>query len=287
MILDARTRLAALLGYPVEHSLSPLIHNTAFRTLGLNRVYVAFSVPPEGLRAAVEGLEALGAVGSNVTIPHKQAVFSLADELSEAARITGAVNTLVFDRSPSGSLRRGDNTDVAGFLEPLGSLPLAGVEMLVFGAGGSARAVVYALLKMFHPSRLTIAARDPHKAALLAESLAAFDSRSALRVVPFAEAAPAVRSARLLVNTTPLGMHPHPEGSPWENASDFGPGQFVYDLIYNPRETRLLCDAASRGAVPIGGLAMLAAQAAASFIQWTGLPMPTDAVYEAIGAVRS
>ena len=286
MRIGAHTQVIALLGYPVEHSLSPLIHNTALASQGLDFVYVARPVAPDDLAAAVEGLRALRFVGANVTIPHKQRVLPLLDELSEQARAVGAVNTIVARADERDERFRlyGDNTDVAGFQVPLRAYArrLTGMPMVVWGAGGAARAAAYALLSAFAPAALTVAARDVQKAQALVDSLRTFDPGRVLSAARLEEAAPAVRESSLLVNTTPLGMYPHTEGTPWPDAQDFSSRHIVYDLVYNPRETRLLRDAAVRGATTLGGLAMLIGQAAASYVQWTGRDMPTDEVEHAL-----
>lgn len=285
--LDARTRLVTLLGHPVEHSRSPLIHNTAFRAQRLNWAYVATDVRPDDLEAAVAGLRALGFAGANVTIPHKETVRRYLDEETPRARAVGAVNAIVVKQGRRGPRLVGDNTDVAGFLQPLaalGATSLVGAEMVVFGAGGAARAVVYGLLTTYRPARLTLAVRDPRRAESLAVDLARYDERGSLDVIALEEAGAAVRSSRLLVNATPLGMHPHEEGTPWEASDDFSRGQIVYDLVYNPEVTRLLREAGERGAQCLGGLEMLIEQAAAAYVQWTGRAMPTDAVREALRA---
>jgi shikimate dehydrogenase len=280
--IDAETQVVTLLGHPVEHSLSPRIHNTAFEAQGVNAVYVATPVRPDALRAAVDGLEALGLLGANVTVPHKEAVRPLLDDVSGRAAAVGAVNTIV--RTDAGL--RGDNTDVEGFRAPLadrlGAAALEGTEMVVFGAGGAARAVAYALLDRYAPARLTLVARRPEQAEALAADLAGYDPQDALRVSTFDAAGPAVRAARLLVNATPLGMAPETDGTPWPDDTDFAPDHVAYDLVYTPEETRFLREAAARGATTIGGLDMLVGQAAAAYEQWTGRTMPTEAVYEAL-----
>ena len=278
--IDAHTRLVGVMGHPVTHSRSPQMHNAAFRAQGLNFAYLALPVLPAGLTAAVHGLRALGFAGANVTLPHKQAVLALMDTLSAHARAVGAVNTIVCKKEKGTVRMHGDNTDVAGFLEPLRPFGerLQGASMLVFGAGGAARAVVYALLTAFTPSRLTLAARNPAAADELAEAFAQLDTRSALDVVPLSEARSAVQASTLLVNATPLGMTPNADTTPWPDASGFSTGQLVYDLVYTPEKTRLLHDAASRRADTLGGLDMLIAQAAASYIQWTEKPMPLEVV---------
>ena len=288
MCVDAQTRLVSLLGHPVEHSRSPRIHNTAFRAQGVNAVYVATPVHPDDLSGAVEGLRALQFLGANVTVPHKEAVVPLLDDISERAAAVGAVNTIVREPRDEGPDRlRGDNTDVAGFLAPLrerGDDALKGAPMGVFGAGGAARAVVYGLLTHYAPERLTVVARRPEQAERLVRDFADHDSQDAFRVATFDDAASAVRASRLLVNATPLGMTPETEGTPWPAADDFDDGQVAYDLVYNPRETRFLRDAAARGGTTIGGLSMLVEQAAAAYRQWTGREMPRDAVYAALGS---
>ncbi len=284
MPIDAETRLVGLLGYPVAHSRSPVLHNAAFRAQGINAAYVALPVAPGDVTTAVAGLKAMGFLGANVTVPHKEAVLPLLDACSPQAEAVGAVNTLVCRRTSGGVVLYGDNTDVAGFLAPLGPFAeaLHGAPVLVFGAGGAARAVAYALLTTFGPARLTLAARTPERAAALAHDLAAHDPGSALHAVPLAEAAAAVRSAALVVNATPAGMHPDAEGTPWPHATDFSAGQLIYDLVYAPPRTRLLREAATRGARTLGGLEMLIRQAAAAYVQWTGREMPLDVVRAAL-----
>ena len=281
MQIDADTKIVTLLGYPVEHSLSPLIHNTAFWAQGVNAVYVATPVRPDALAAGMAGLEALQFLGTNVTVPHKEDVRDLLDEVSMRAATVGAVNTIVCEDDGL----RGDNTDVDGFLNPLvdtvgGSMRDA--PMLVFGAGGAARAVVYGLLARYAPEQLTLVARRPEQAEALATDFAAYDTQDALRVTAFDDAGDAVRGSRLVVNATPLGMAPDTDETPWPEDGDFGPGHVAYDLVYNPEETRFLQDAAAEGATTIGGLDMLVAQAAVAYEQWTGREMPTEAVYKAL-----
>ena len=282
--LDAQTRLAVLLGQPVAHSLSPLMHNAAFHAQGVNAVYLAAPVPPDALEAAVAGLRALGSLGANVTIPHKETVRAYLDAETERAAAVGAVNTLAWEEKAGRRLLRGDNTDVAGFLAPLEehAEQLHGAEVLIFGAGGAARAACCALLTTYAPARLTLAARSPQKAERMAADFSQHDTRAALRVAPLGDAGAAVRTAALLVNATPLGMYPHTDGTPWVCSADFSEGQLAYDLVYNPRQTRFLREAAARGAAPLGGLEMLIGQAAAAYRQWTGREMPLEAVRVAL-----
>jgi shikimate dehydrogenase len=284
--VDAATRVVALLGDPVEHSLSPRIHNTAFAAERLNFVYIALKISALQIEEAVRGLRALNFAGANVTAPYKQAVIPALDRLSVQAAQVGAVNTIVCKPHPeTGEIEMvGDNTDVGGFLEPLRRFAekLRGKPMVVFGGGGAARAVAYALLTVLKPESLTLAARTPERARTIVEDLTPVDENHALSVQPIDEARRAVRSSVLIVNATTLGTYPRFEVSPWPHANDFSPEQFVYDLVYNPENTRLLREAASGGATTLGGLEMLIAQAAMAFEQWTGHAMPADVVRKAL-----
>jgi len=287
MAIDAKTRLVTLLGFPVEHSMSPRLHNTAFTAQSVNARYVATPVRPADLADALVGLRALRFLGANVTIPHKEAVLPLLDDLTPTAEAIGAVNTLVtYDRDAETLGLRGDNTDVAGFLEPLAPHRpgLEGAEATVLGAGGAARAVVFGLLDRVPLRRLTIAARRPEQAKHLAETFSDVASITVVSATNFADAP--VATSRLIVNATPVGMHPDVDRTPWPHAGDFSENQIVYDLVYNPRTTRLLQEAAARGATPIGGLDMLIGQAAAAYEQWTGRTMPTKTVRDEIFRAR-
>lgn len=278
-MLSPRTRLVYLIGSPVGHSRSPALHNAAFRALGLDYAYAAADVRAADLQGAVVGLKALRCAGANVTVPYKEAVLPLVDTLSEAARAIGAVNTLVVHEDADGRRSlEADNTDAAGFLDGFGPKRrlVQGAEAVVFGAGGAARAVVYALLTGLDVSRLTLVARRPDRAAALATALAALDPAGVLNVCALEDAAPAVRNASLLVNATSAGMHPHVQETPWETDADFGPHQLFYDLVYAPHETRLLRDARGHGAAVIGGLAMLGSQADRAFQRWTGQSIPSE-----------
>ena len=279
--VDARTRLAALIGDPVDHSLSPLIHNTAFQAQGLNHIYVAVRVTTENIDDAIHGLRALDCIGANVTAPHKQAVIAALDELSIQAKDVGAVNTIV--RQANGKLL-GDNTDITGFLAPLLDVAdeLKGAPMVILGSGGAARAVAYALLTTFHPENLVLAARTTANAERIAKDLSEYDEAGVLRVERHDESSDWIRRSLLVVNATPVGMHPKTNVSPLPDPDLFTEKHIVYDLVYNPEVTQLLTDAAKRRARTVGGLEMLIAQAAAAYVQWTGNEMPMDAVRKAV-----
>ena len=282
MPITADTRIVALLGSPVSHSLSPVIHNAAFEAAGLNLRYVAFDVSAESLEEAVNGLRSLGAVGANVTIPLKRDVARFVDALSPVARETGAVNTLVFRSGIGGPVRiEADNTDVAGFLRALELHrdTLTGKPVLVLGSGGSARAVIFGLARQHAPNSITVAARSRESAAGLVRQ---FAKRGIdIDAIGFAQASEAAGHVALVVNATPVGMYPNVERSPLPPGT-LGRGQIVYDLVYNPVETLLLKQSRDAGATVIGGTDMLLAQAAESFLLWTGVDMPAAAARNAL-----
>ncbi len=287
MAPGARTRLAAIIGDPVRHSLSPAMHNAAFAALGLDWVYLAFEVAEGNAHAAVEGARSLGLVGLSVTMPHKGAVVNAVDRLSPVAVALNAVNTVV---RRAGDVLEGDNTDGAGFLDALrhdeGFDP-AGQRCLVVGAGGAARAVVKALADA--GARQVVVVNRTSSRAEAAAALAG----AVGRVGVIDEAA----DAELVVNATPVGMsrgaRPDAEvvpiggkhvgadasaGPPFAasvvDPAHLGPGQLVVDLIYHPPVTPLLEAARARGATGVSGLGMLIHQAAHAVRLWTGEDPP-------------
>ena len=253
-------RFAGVMGWPLDHTLSPTIHNAAFRSLGLDWVYLAWPVAPEDLGAAVGGLRALGAEGANVTMPHKETVIEHLDDVSGDARRIGAVNTI---QRVGGSLI-GHNTDVDGFrsflVDDVGA-DVTGKSAVVLGAGGAARAVVCALDDL-GAGAIRIAARRPDAGA----AVAPLAVRQRAEVLDWEAAPAAAAEADLVVNATPLGMAGE---TPLEDAS-WRAGQVVCDLVYRPPTTRLMERARAAGAEVHGGLGMLIHQAALSFRIWTG-----------------
>ena len=272
--ITGKTRLCALLGDPVEHTMSPAMHNAAFRKLGLDYVYLPFRVSAADLPNAVNGMRALNAAGFNVTIPHKVAVIPRLDGLDPLAERIGAVNTVV---NCDGELR-GYNTDASGFIQ---ALLHQGVEpddknIVVVGAGGAARAIGYILAE--HDAHLTILNRreEIEWAEDLAEMLTDdFGRRVSVMELCFDNLATALDTADILVNATSLGMSPAADNSPVP-AELLRPGLVVFDVVYNPVKTRLLLEASEAGARTISGIDMLAWQGALAFEKWTGKTAPLD-----------
>jgi len=254
-----------VIGWPVAHSLSPAIHNAAFRELGMRWTYVALPVEPGRLPAALDGLVALGFAGANVTMPHKTEAAGLCDVRSDDATRLSAANTIVVE----GGELHGHNTDAPGFdrfLRRDAGFEPAGRTALLFGAGGAGRAVALALATGGLET-LVVALRDPAKDAELRRALEGLPT--AIRTIEAGEA-PGV-AADLVVNATPLGLHGEHLPVPV-----LGPGQLVVDLLYQPTATPLITEARAAGASGFGGIGLLLHQAALSFELWTGTPAPLE-----------
>lgn len=267
-MITASTKICALIGDPVGHSLSPLMHNAAFENAGIDYAYLAFRVEGEQLAAAISGMRALGIKGLNVTIPHKVAVIPLLDSLDKLAEKIGAVNTIVND---NGHLK-GYNTDGRGFLKAmLPSIEPRGKKAVILGAGGASRAISFTLAE--RGAELVILNRQQELswAVELAKQLSRFSGRevSALELNQQNLAA-ALGPADILVNATSVGMHPDSKQTPVPE-SLIKPGLVVFDIVYNPAQTRLLVEADSAGAKTIAGLDMLVWQGASAFELWTGV----------------
>lgn len=272
------TRPVALLGWPVRHSLSPVLHNAAFREQRLDLVYLALPVPAEDLLGVVAALGVVGAVGANVTVPHKVAVREACDQLTEEAELIGAVNTLVW--GTDGLV--GDNTDAAGLLDAVLADGAAerGHPWTVLGTGGSARAVAVAAGRLSCP--LTIVGRRRAAAEELAELArrAGAPAASAVDLADDAATTAAVADARTVVNATPLGMAGEELPAPFQALA---PGQHAYDLVYG-HATPFVTAAQAAGAGAHHGLGMLVGQAAASYRRWTGQDAPVDVMSAAAAA---
>ena len=273
MEINAHTGFCGLLGNPVEHSLSPAIHNAAFQKLGLNLVYLAFRV--EAIGEAITGLRALGGFrGASVTIPHKVSAIPFLDEVEPTARHIGAINTIVANQ---GKLS-GYNTDATGALRALrgGVGSLAGKRVMILGSGGAARAIAFAIAGEAEVAGLTLLGVDGNERSTLAKDLqsktpltvaeAYLDEVSLGRTLP---------DAQVLIHCTPIGMSPKTEAS-CVPAALLHEELAVMDIVYNPRDTRLLKDARQAGCVTISGLEMFLHQAVAQFELWTNQTAPAD-----------
>lgn len=275
------TQYVGLIGWPVEHSISPAMFAAVFAHLGMDWRYTAHALPPEVLEAGVARLLAEGLRGFNVTVPHKQAILPLLDSIQPEARSVGAVNTVIVH--PDGTLE-GANTDVAGFgadlLQHIGS-PEAGTPALILGAGGAARAAAVALLRQGYAVR--VASRRETQAQALIQGVTAGlpGGPVSLHALPWDDLAAASGETHLIVNCTPAGMWPQVEASPWPEGIPFPRGVTVYDMIYRPAETTLLRQARAAGGRAIPGLGMLVRQGAEAFSLWTGRPAPFDTMLQA------
>lgn len=276
-MVGRRTRVVGIIGDPVEHSLSPRMHNAAFEHLKLDYVYVPFRVEGGMLGKAIEGVRALNLKGVNVTIPHKVSVIPLLDWVDETALDIGAVNTIVVEH---GELR-GYNTDGAGCLEALKEerVEVSGVKVVVLGAGGAARAIAYSLAPL--ASELVILNRTADKAVALAEELKGkgWNVRGGGLGREVLERE--LMDAELLVNATSVGMYPNVDESPIPREV-LRESLTVFDAVYNPIETKLLRDAKSVGARTIDGVGMLVNQGAISFKLWTGVNPPKEVMRRAV-----
>ena len=277
MAINGKTRVCAVIGDPVEHSLSPAMHNAAFQKLGLNLVYVAFKVTRNELKEAISGAKSLGLRGLNVTMPHKNAVIKYLDETDSTAEAIGAVNTILNEQ---GKLV-GYNTDGKGAMIALQESGIYTEEkkMLLLGAGGAAKAIAFQAAQ--EAEELVILNRTPEKAEQLAELLRKkFGNKVKGRALSAEILKKELKTADILVNATPVGMHPHVNTSPIP--SDLLRRDLcVMDIVYNPLETKLVEDAKAVGAKVVWGLDMLLYQGAVSFEIWTNCPAPVDVMKKA------
>jgi len=273
-----------LIGYPLGHSLSPKIHSAALKACGLEGNYSLFPIHPDnkqGLNDLLARVRSGEITGLNVTIPHKQNVIELMDKLTPTAQAIGAVNTIYLHENKL----IGDNTDAPGFLSDLKRILTTETRRhgdsnaLVLGAGGSSRAVVYALIN--DSWNVTITARRIEQAQQFVNSF----TNHALR---FTDSISNIELSNiaLIVNTTPIGMIPNIDQSPWPENLSF-PNAMIYDLVYNPRETKLVKDERAQGLKATTGLGMLIEQAALAFEIWTGNNPPRNILFETVGTTRS
>lgn len=278
-MIDGSTRLCGLIGNPVKHSLSPLMHNTAFGELGLNYVYLAFEVERNSLGDAVRGLKSLGVCGFNVTLPYKINIVEYLEKIDKSAAYVGAVNTVV-NRD---GLLIGYNTDIQGVIFALEKAGLTSPMDLavIVGAGGAARAVIAALADMGF-EEITILNRTSEKAIALAHEAEKRYGISCLGLkLTYKNLEDNVEGVDLIVNATSVGMHPNVDETPIPKEL-IPEGKSAFDVVYTPLKTRFLREADERGAKIILGLDMLIGQGAYSFQLWTGEKFPVETVRKAL-----
>ena len=276
MAISGKTRVCAVIGDPIEHTLSPAMHNAAFEHLKLDFVFLAFRVTSDELENAVRGACALGIRGLNVTMPHKNSVTEFLDEADPAVKFLGAANTIL---NQSGRLK-GFNTDGVGALKALkqNGVNLAGKKVLLLGAGGAAKAIAFSLAK--EVDELCILNRDAVKARELASVLEPFGKKIVGNEFSPKQLQQKLQDSDVLINATFVGMTPYASDS-LVKPDWLKPELTVMDIVYNPVETKLLRDARASGAKVINGVEMLLYQGAASFEIWTGCKAPVDVMRKA------
>lgn len=282
---DSATSLTGLFGYPVSHSISPRIHNAAFRASGLNFCYLAFEVHPRDLKTALAGSGVLGMAGLNITIPHKEEVISFLDEISEEARLIGAVNTISFE----GGRSKGFNTDGAGFISALReekNFSVSAKSVSVIGAGGAGRAIAVQSARE-GAARISITDLDDKKARDLSRwvnSRFRNEPASAFKVGAV-EAERILGESELVVDATPVGLRE--SDPPSFDPALIASSALVVDLVYNPPRTALLRYVEKRGVEGMNGLGMLVHQAARSWEIWTGRKAPLEVMKDAARSALS
>lgn len=265
MQITPATKIVGLIGHPVAHSLSPILHNSLYHLLKLDMVYLAFNVAPSQVEKAINGFRALGLLGFNVTVPYKERVFHLLDSIDMETRTIGAVNTVKIENG----VLTGYNTDGQGFIMHLknSGFSLCGKDIVILGAGGAARAIgVYAAKE--EPNSIQFVNRTFHKAKTLAKIINTYKGRNIAKAsveIPV--------STDFIINTTTLGMWPDKESNPLQGYI-LQPHTVVCDIVYNPRQTAMLQYAKKLGCITCDGLGMLIGQGIRAIEIWMGNPLP-------------
>jgi shikimate dehydrogenase len=267
-LITGKTKLLGVIGHPVEHSLSPAMHNAAIANLGLDYVYLPFPIAPENLEVAIAGFAAIGVVGFSVTIPHKQAIMPLLSEITPLAQMIGAVNTV----SRQNNQWVGTNTDIEGFIAPLQTTykqDWSQKVAVILGNGGAARAVVAGCHQLGF-AKIHVVGRNVQRLQEFRDSWSNSPISENLQVHQWEELSKLIPQANLLVNTTPIGMYPKVDESPLsiEEIVNLPTGAIAYDLIYIPKPTQFLEQAEKQGAIAIDGLEMLVQQGVAALKIW-------------------
>ncbi|MCY7277076.1 MAG: shikimate dehydrogenase [Phormidesmis sp. CAN_BIN44] len=277
-LITGKAKLLGVIGYPIEHSLSPIMHNAALAEMGVDFVYLPFAIAPENLEQAIQGFAAIGIQGFSITIPHKQSIMPLLSEISDVAQAIGAVNTVW--RTEEGW--SGTNTDAEGFLAPLRSMQQDWSQSVavILGNGGAARAVVAGCVELGF-AEIHIVGRDAQKLEAFSQS---WNRSLRLKVRSWETLPELLPRADLLVNATPIGMSPHVDKSPLTSAeADRLKAEVIaYDLVYTPNPTIFLQQVSDRGGVAIDGLEMLIQQGAAALQIWTQQSVPVETMRQSL-----
>ena len=276
MEIKGSTNVVGLIGHPVEHSFSPPMHNAAFKALNMDYVYTAFDVDPNYLEKAIKGAQALNIKGFNVTIPHKIEVMKYLSEIDEVAALIGAVNTIDFKNL------KGYNTDGIGAIKAIEEVTTVKYkDVVIAGAGGASRAISFYLAE-YGADSLTILNRNVEKANSLASDVSDSNLIEKVKSDSISKISDYLSDADILINTTPVGMHPNVDADPIASCDMMNENLVVFDAVYNPNETVLIKEAIKAGAKPVYGIKMLLYQGAESFEIWTGRKAPIDVMQEAL-----
>jgi len=276
------TKIIGVLGHPIKHSFSPLMHNLSFELLDLDYIYLPFDVPLTNLKDSLKGIKALGIMGFNVTIPLKEKIMQHIDEFSEEASIIGAVNTIVNDNG----VLHGYNTDVNGIVVALENHKdkFTGKTATVIGSGGAARSVIYSLIRNFKVDQINLINRTVQRAESLRdyfESKMRYENFKTYELLP-PDVVDVISDSQLVVNASSIGMYPEIDDSPTSSEQSFNKDQVVFDVVYNPVKTKFLTIAESAGASIVSGLEMFVEQGKKSFELWTGEEMPSEKIYQTL-----
>lgn len=275
-MITGSTNIVGLIGHPVEHSFSPPMHNAAFKKLDMDYAYVAFDVAPENLKSAIMGAKSLNIKGFNVTIPHKIEVMKYLDEIDEVAQLIGAVNTIDFKSM------KGYNTDGIGAVKAIEEVTsIKNKNVVVAGAGGASRAISFYIAK-YGAESLTVLNRNVERAENLAGDVLKSDLIANVKSDSISKITDYVSDADILIDTTPIGMHPNVDDEVIVDSKSMHEDLVVFDAVYNPNETALIKEALKAGAKPVYGIKMLLYQGAESFKIWTGQNPPVDVMEDAL-----
>ncbi len=280
-MIKGTTKLLGVIGYPVEHSLSPVMHNAAISHLKADYIYLPFPIKPEDLTTAIKGFETIGVKGFSITIPHKQTIIPLLTEITPEAKMIGAVNTVWHTKTGW----KGTNTDFLGFISPLKNIDQNwhNITPIILGNGGAARAVVVGCHSLGCPE-IHVFGRNQDKLAHFFQSWKNTALQDVLKVHSWDKLESMISKSKLIVNTTPVGMYPNINNCPLDDQimKNILPETIVYDLIYIPKPTLFLKKAQQQGAIIIDGLEMLVQQGAKALEIWLNQEIPVNIMRETL-----